>query len=62
MDISASYAALSMDWSTNQLQQQVGISVARMVMDNQETAGAAIQQMVQSAAPPSFGHTLDIRV
>ncbi len=60
MDLSAVGAA-SIDMHMAQTMQAVDIAMAKQIMDLQEAQGAALGEMMQSAAP-SFGHLLDIRV
>ena len=61
MDISGYVAGLSMAISQTQFQQSLGIAVTRKAMDVMQTEADALVEMI-SAAAPSFGHVLDVKV
>ena len=44
-------AAMSMQLSSAKIQQSIGISVAKKAMDSQETEGADLIKMMDTAAP-----------
>jgi len=60
MDTSA-IAALSTNMSMARIQQDVGATMLRKTMDIQQASSDTLIQGM-NAAPPSFGHKLDILV
>lgn len=60
MELSAVGAA-SIEMSLASTQQAVGLTMVKKTMDLQEAQAAALNQMMQQAAP-SFGHLLDVRI
>lgn len=54
-------AALSIAMSQSQMQQSVGVSMAKKVMEVQEIQCDQLVESIQSATPPT-DHALDIKV
>lgn len=55
-------AAMSMGFAQSNVALQASMSVTKKTMDVAETQMQGIVEMMQAVTPPSFGHTLDIRV
>lgn len=60
MDLTSSIAAASMVSSQAKLAQAVNVAVIKKSIDQQETQGAALIELLETAAPPS-NHILDVR-
>ena len=56
----AAIAAASVDMKTCQLQQQAGISVPKMSMDNARQSAQAVIQILEQSVNPHLGKYLDV--
>lgn len=56
----AAIAAASVDMNTCQLQQQAGISVLKMSMDNAQQSAQTVIQILEQSVPPHLGKYLDV--
>ncbi len=56
----AAIAAASISLKTCQLQQQAGISVLKMSMDNAQQSAQAITQILEQSVNPHLGKYLDV--
>ena len=55
-------AALSISMSQASLSQQVGVAVAKKVMDISVQSASELTKMLESSVNPNLGSTIDLRV
>jgi len=60
VDISTSLTHMAMNMSQARTQQSLQLAMLQKVMNTQELTGHTIVEMM--GAPPSFGHSFDVRV